>query len=113
MSCLLEKDMNAKVQSQPANWHYFLPRDLGNKDIESIMQISPLPAFLVYNGFEKDIHMEELYERVLGLDDHTEPYVVHCLNFLWACMVKRNVNDPKPFVDPTVFMAMPLSEAKL
>eukprot|EP00957_Ditylum_brightwellii_P166141 12648864-Ditylum_brightwellii.AAC.1 len=113
MPCPLEEAINSKLQSPLANWHYFLPRDLGDKDTENIIQIAPLPAFLVYNRFEKGICAEELYERVLSLDDHMEPYFVHFLNFLRAYMVKRNVNNPKPFANPMVFVAMPLAEANL
>eukprot|EP00957_Ditylum_brightwellii_P064845 4919553-Ditylum_brightwellii.AAC.1 len=76
------------------------------------MQIAPLPAFLLYNGFEADLQAEELYEQVLSLNNQAEDYIMHAQNFLRTCLVKRNVNDPKTFVDPAVFMSTAPSAAK-
>jgi hypothetical protein len=75
------------------------------------MQLAPVPVFLVYDGFEMDIRAEELYERVLSLNDQTPASIIHLNAFLRACMVKRNVADPKPLVDQPTFLAMPPSAA--
>eukprot|EP00957_Ditylum_brightwellii_P177243 13502495-Ditylum_brightwellii.AAC.1 len=70
-----------------------------------IMQIAQLPAFLLYDGIKADLQAEELYKRVLSLDNQSEDYMMHARNFLCTCLVKGNVNNPKLFVDPAVFMS--------
>eukprot|EP00957_Ditylum_brightwellii_P154685 11773042-Ditylum_brightwellii.AAC.1 len=75
----------------PTSWHQFLANAVPVDETAAVMQLALLPAFLVYNSFEMDIRVEELYEWVLSLNDQTP-----ASTFLRACMVKRNVTDPKP-----------------
>eukprot|EP00957_Ditylum_brightwellii_P203343 15334222-Ditylum_brightwellii.AAC.1 len=86
--------------------------DIAATNVAEIMQIAPLPLFLLYNGFKADLQAEELYKWVLSLDNQADPYVTHAQNFLCVCLVKRNVNNSKTFVDPAVFMAMAPAAAK-
>eukprot|EP00957_Ditylum_brightwellii_P102572 7817488-Ditylum_brightwellii.AAC.1 len=103
LACPTDWELQGKLQSQPTNWA---------TSTAKIMQIALLPAFLLYDGLEADLQTEELYEWVLSLDNQAEDYITHAQNFLCACLVKRNINNPKTFVDPAVFMSTAPSVAK-
>eukprot|EP00957_Ditylum_brightwellii_P196406 14965069-Ditylum_brightwellii.AAC.1 len=77
-----------------------MARDIAATNTADIMQITPLHAFLLYNGFEADLQAKELYKRVLSLDNQANPYMTDAQIFLHTCLIKRNVNNPKTFVDP-------------
>eukprot|EP00957_Ditylum_brightwellii_P009034 682768-Ditylum_brightwellii.AAC.1 len=76
------------------------------------MQIAAIPAFLVYDGFNTDLRAEEVYEWVIGLDDHTPEWVEHTKAFLKACVVKNLVSKDKPYVDNEIFHQLTPSRGK-
>eukprot|EP00957_Ditylum_brightwellii_P209163 15360608-Ditylum_brightwellii.AAC.1 len=89
--------------ASPSLWHRFLTNRILSKERETVMQIAAIPAFLVYDGFNTDLHTEEVYERVLSLDDQTPERVAHAKDFLRACVVKNLVSDDKPHVENKIF----------
>eukprot|EP00957_Ditylum_brightwellii_P026275 1987402-Ditylum_brightwellii.AAC.1 len=75
-------------------------------------QIAAIPAFLVYDDFNTDLHAEEVYERVISLDDQTPEWVVHTKTFLKGCVGKNLVSKDKPYVDNKIFHRLTPQEAK-
>ena len=65
-----------------------------------LMQIAPIPAYLVYDGVDKDLDAAEIVERVLNVTDHgNSDMYTHLLNFLLACLSSHNADENKPHVE--------------
>jgi hypothetical protein len=102
--CPTDEEVQQALQTDTTNWYRFRTGNIPDNQTAEIMQCSPIPPFLVYDGFEQDIRAEVIYERVLSLDTQDLPMIQHCRNFLRACMVQRNIPDPKPHISATTFM---------
>ena len=91
--------------------HIACAKDVAHE--ERIMNIAPIPAYLLYDGFEKDLDSAMVYER-LRYCQHPSPMLTHAITFLRSCMVgKWRENDRKPFPKPTYFTNMPSHEARM
>ena len=80
-------------------------------DTSSLMQISPIPPFLVYDGFETNLDAAEVLERVLAADTEGSNMYTHLMAFLRACLSSHNINDNKPYVEHTILVA-PSADAR-
>eukprot|EP00957_Ditylum_brightwellii_P024394 1841200-Ditylum_brightwellii.AAC.1 len=76
------------------------------------MKVAVVLPFVVYDGFDKDLLAEEVYKRILGLDDQNPSWVSHAKDFLRAYTMRRNVADTKPHMDANIFTAMTSRAAK-
>ena len=76
-------------------------------ETSSLMQISPIPPFLVYDGFEKNLDVAEVLERVLAADTKGSNTYAHLMAFLRACLSSHNINGNKPYVEHTILVAPP------
>eukprot|EP00957_Ditylum_brightwellii_P139762 10650549-Ditylum_brightwellii.AAC.1 len=47
----------------PTSWHRFVANAVPVDETAVVMQLAPVPAFLVYDSFEMDIRAEELYKQ--------------------------------------------------
>ena len=79
-----------------------------------IMRIAPIPAHLVFDGFNTDLDASMVYERLMDIHDRT-PMIEHALEFInKACMVGGwRIEDIKPFVPHNEFFGMVHSTARL
>jgi hypothetical protein len=59
----------------------------------NVMQIAPIPSFLILDGFHQDIDAAELIERIRSLDDNDGEMLQHAINFLAACLTGHNIGD--------------------
>ncbi len=81
--------------------------------LSNIMKFAPIPAYLVYDGFNEDIPAALVYERLRECQ-HQGLWLDHALKFLRACLIgNHRMNDPKPYVDVSFFRDSPHREAKL
>ncbi len=92
--------------------HPLLPRNRVD-ETAWVLPLSPIPAFLVYDGFQGDLDAAEVYERVLSVENHNTPMFRNLKSFLRSSLGGHNVGDVKPYVDPLAFMAQPPPEAKV
>lgn len=78
-----------------------------------VMQIAPIPAFLVYDGFGKDLDAIEVYERVLSVRECREcDMFAHLRAFLRTCLITHNNSKvPRPFVKNDTFFKAPPQHA--
>ena len=72
---------------------------------EELIQIAPIPAYLVYDGFEQDLDAACVLERVLSVNPTETDNIKHLKKFLRACLSAHNSADNKPYVSSTVFSA--------
>ena len=79
---------------------------------KEIMQIAPIPPFLVYDGLETDLNAALIYERVLDADTHGMPVYQHAKDFLLACLSKHNLPDNKPFITHTTLLQQQSANSK-
>ena len=79
---------------------------------ESLMKLAPIPAYLVYDGFNTNLDAAEIYERVLSMDDHDTPTYAHLKHFLLACLNAHNAPDHKPWVPHEFLLQPPSAVAK-
>lgn len=98
--------------------------DKGNKELwpiansakidmeATLSKIVPIPAYLVYDGFNGDIQVLDLYERVLNVEvDRLHGMYGHLRAFLRSCMLTHSSSKrPKPSVPPALFMKTPSPE---
>ena len=62
------KQFSAKVTEKGTTYSYPLLVHSNVGDTTELLQISPIPSFLVYDGFEKDLNAAEVLVRVLSMD---------------------------------------------
>eukprot|EP00957_Ditylum_brightwellii_P081553 6204199-Ditylum_brightwellii.AAC.1 len=93
-------------------WHRFVPTAIPEDEREEVMQLAPVPAFLVYDGFLTDLQAEEVYECLLSLTDQTPTWLSHAKVFLCTCIVKQNTRDPTAHIDQTTYLCMAPPETK-
>ena len=81
-----------------------------NKDI---MQLAPVPPFLVYDGWNSDLEAADVYERILHLED-TEgiEMFLHLKHFLLSCLSTHNAGDAKPYVNHTTLLTTPSTQSR-
>ena len=107
-----DAELKEALTKTKASWHRFKRNNIAETSLAEVMQIAPIPAFLVYDGFNKDLSAEEIYERVLSVEDQNDASVVHCRAFLRACCVSRNLPDPKQFCSIDTFLTPQTVEAR-
>eukprot|EP00957_Ditylum_brightwellii_P121524 9268843-Ditylum_brightwellii.AAC.1 len=78
----------------------------------SLLKLTPILAFLVYDGLEQDIPATTILKRVLSSAEVDSPVLQHCANFLCSAMVKFCKSDVTVEVDLTTIMAQPPMLAK-
>ena len=42
-----------------------------------IVQITPIPVFLVFDSFLEDLREEEIYKKLLVVDNQEDPWIKH------------------------------------
>ena len=67
---------------------------------EEIILMAPIPAYIALDGFEQEIRVEDLYERMLSLSlsDQTEHWLIHAKILIRGSMVCHATADTKPYL---------------
>ena len=74
--------------------------------------MDPIPPYLVYYGFEKDLDAALVLERILNASTTTSNMLTHLHNFLRACLTSHNTGDNKPYVGNNELAAAPSMAAR-
>ena len=69
-----------------------------------VINIMPVSAFLVYDGFDADLDTIIIYRRIKTLDNLVKPAIQALLNFLRGCMTSILINDTGTFIPSNVFI---------
>eukprot|EP00957_Ditylum_brightwellii_P191109 14551411-Ditylum_brightwellii.AAC.1 len=78
----------------------------------SLLKLTPILKFLVYDGLEWDIPATTILEQFLSSAEADSPMLQHCANFLHFVMVKLCKSDVTVEVDQTKIMTQPPMLAK-
>jgi hypothetical protein len=103
---------SSKLTEKGANFTWPLYTRDRIQTMGTIMQIAPLPPFLVYDGLESDLNAALVYERLLFTDTEGLPVYQHAKNFLLACLSKHNAADNKPYENHTLLLQQPTVDAR-
>ena len=78
-------------------------------NVVEIMELAPIPAYLVWDGSNKDLNAALVYERLVDWQEDSAMRT-HVQNFL--CMMGHwRQNDEKVFISATMFFGMLPAEA--
>ena len=110
---LSEETFLAKLTSGGNGYRWPLSQERNATEEHTLVQLVPIPAFLVYDGFDKNLDAAEIYERVLSLDDHQQPVFDHLKKFLRALVVQHNQNSTTPALTPETLMQPMPNEARV
>lgn len=107
--------INATRDEWPTNWPVFKFNDLKDANCEDvqIIKIASVPFFVTLDGLDEDLDAGMVLERIQSLDEFKgEEYLQHAANFLKACMVQYQTNQPKPALETMDFAAKASKEDK-
>ena len=97
--CMTHTQFSSNITSKGENYNYPLVARTNVTNTENIMQLAPIPAFLIYDGFHRNLDASDVYERVLTLDNTNKiPCFTHLKKFLLSCMNSHNLGDNKPWI---------------
>ena len=60
---------------------------------QAIMQIAPILAYFVYDGFQQDLDAALIYERLMNHSTTDDSVLTHLKEFLLACLTGHNAGD--------------------
>ena len=75
------------------NYNHPLLQAIAVQTTQNLMKLAPIPAWLVFDGFESDLDAAALYERVITTVEEDTPMYNHLKHFLLACLAKHNAQD--------------------
>jgi hypothetical protein len=112
---MTQEQFHTNLTAQGATYSWpLVPRirayEANNK--HTIMQIAPIPAFLVLDGIHQDLDAAEVLERVLSLDNHAEETFAHLKRFLLACLTGHNMGDASPRISQAILFDPPAADAR-
>ena len=86
-------DMQLTTALNVPNYNHPLLQAIAVQTTQNLMKLAPIPAWLVFDGFESDLDAAALYERVITTVDEDTPMYNHLKHFLLACLAKHNAQD--------------------
>ena len=83
------------------------------QDKANVLRMAAIPAYIVWDRFNKDLDAAMVYERLMDCQ-HDSHMRTHALAFLRTCMIGMwRVGDTKPFMAPADFYGMLPTEARV
>ena len=105
------EQFHQKITAAGGEFDYPLLQRRSINTIVGILKIAPIPAYMVYDGFHRDLNAADVLERVLSMEGHdTAAVLLHLKKFLRAVLSGQNANDAKPYISHEEMMA-PISGA--
>ena len=77
----------------------------------NLMQLAPIPPFLLYDGINRDLNAANIYERLLTINTTDTPMYDHLKNFLLACLSSHHLPNNKPYLPLETLLAPPSASA--
>jgi len=82
-------------------------------ELERMLQIAPIPAYFIYDGFETDLDATLVYERIICHCTGEIDMITHLKRFLRSCVTAHNAGDAKPYVDTAALSSAPSTNARM
>lgn len=103
------------LKSKGQNYRWPLIKNKDVKTAVECMQIAPIPAYLVHDGFLRDLNAMDVYERILGMPKSVRKFEVmrHCRAFLRSCVQDHTSQANKPYMDMAIVFAQPSKDMRL
>ena len=100
------KHFSAKFTAKGLTYSYYLRSRTNVGGTTELLQIAPIPPFLVYDGFEKYLNAAELIEPILAMDSKGvgQAMTLHLQQFLLSCLSSHNSNNTKLYVHSEIMM---------
>ena len=67
-------------------------------------KIAPIPAFVVYDGFDGELHAGDIFERLSSLEDQASDMVKHARDFGKSCLIQWRATDERCYGPFQAFM---------
>ena len=71
--------------------------------VASILRVCPVPAYLVYDGFDDDLSTTEVAKRLKGMFNQDPAWLKHAQQFIRACLVYPKSSTPGTALADEVF----------
>jgi hypothetical protein len=113
IAVMTEAQFKDELSSQGRNFTYPLVPRIRVQNTKNIMQLAPIPAYLIYDGITSDVNAALVYERVLSLDNTDSQMFMHLKSFLLSCLCSHNAACNKPYVPHNLLLAPAPNEARL
>jgi len=76
------------------------------------MQITPIPAYFVFDKFEQELDTGLVHERILKHSTTNNALISYLKAFLRAGLSAHNAGDTKPYLPNTVLSSLPTIQAR-
>ena len=81
-------------------------------DTKPILQLAPIPTYLVYDGLNQDLNAALILERLMTVETDGIDMYMHLRHMLLACLSSHNQNQPKPYIAQQFLLAPPSIPAR-
>ena len=112
VSVMTEAQFSATITSKGAAYTYPLIEKPNVTNIERTMQMSRIPPYFVYYGFENDHYAALILERIMSVTSITSNIFTHLHCFLRDCLTSHNTGDNKSYVESNELTAFPSMKAR-
>ena len=101
------EQFSTAVTAKGATYMYPLVTRNAVTETKELMQLAPIPPYLLYDGFETDLDTAPVLERVMGAANTALAMFDHVKQFLQAFLSTNNAAENKPYVIGTEFLMAP------
>ena len=112
VAAMTTAQFSSQLHRRGTNYSYPLLSRRAVTDTVETMMLAPVPAYLVYDGFEDDVDAALLLERVMTNEVIDTDCGDHLEGFLRACLSSHNAGDSKPYVTDASFSAPAPTKAR-
>ena len=75
-----------------------------------VVRICPVPAFVVYDGFDMDLHITVVLRRLANMDNQDAPWCKNAIAFIRSCFVLPKANTAGSALATEFFASRPSKE---
>jgi hypothetical protein len=112
VAVMTDEQFTTTLTDKGPNFAYPLLANNRVLETKPILQIAPIPTYLVYDGLNQDLNAADILERLMSLDTVDNEMYTHLKHMLLACLCSHNVNQNKPYIAQQYLMAPPVIPAR-
>jgi hypothetical protein len=112
VAVMTDEQFTTTLTTKGANFAYPLLPSNRVLETQPILQIAPIPTYLVYDGLNQDLNAADILERLMSVDTADNDTYTHLRHMLRACLSAHNQNQNKPYIAQQYLMAPPVIPAR-